>query len=126
MQTLTEIEAPERERRAKAMRYERLTNEVASLRSTVKELEAKTTDTRALEQIHTLCGTVPKDLVTFGTSSLAWSIPGGICVRDVLMQVAGNAIADAQRRDAKRRAALKTATQQLASAEAALQELLDA
>jgi hypothetical protein len=123
MQTLTEITAEDRARRARAQRYETLTNKAAGLKLSIQRLDALRLNTDALQQIHALCGDVPREALTNGVSSLGFAIPNGMIARDVLMVVAGSALADARRREQERERQLANARAELAAAEAELQEL---
>lgn len=121
MQTLTEIENEEYARRERARVYQTLTGEAERLRGVLAGLHTAALDMSALRQIFDLIALVPKELITSGrSSSLAYSIPGNLVARDVLMSVAGDAIALAERREQKRQDALADAESRLAEVERAL------
>lgn len=119
METLREIEIDEQNRRDRAQRYERLTGEVYRHERMITQLEAMTVDLSALKKIHELAADVPEGFTTKGSRF----IPGGFIVRTILLDVAGNALADAQAKQNQVRAALSKERTALAKARAAVKAM---
>lgn len=103
----------------RALRFERLKGEADTLRREIARLGAQPIATKPLEQILALAGEVPEGaFITSG--GFAW--PGGHDVRYVLLKVAGDALADAERQRQETAASLERAKQRLVQIEAALKE----
>lgn len=117
---LSEIEKSEAARIERAWRFEQLVNERDRLRNEVKRLDTAAVDLTALRRIHELCGEVPQTILTRGTTTLAWSVPGDMVVRDVVMAIVGGALVGAEQRAQRHAEALATAREKLAETERAL------
>lgn len=119
MKTLTEMENERAAREDKAWRFERLTNAVGDLRRSIAAIEAQHINTEALERIYELCGDVPPGLTTKGNRFIA----GGFLVRELLTNIAADALAVVQRKRQAVEAALATDRAKLAQVEVALKDL---
>jgi hypothetical protein len=121
MKTLTEITHAEAERRDKAWRFEKLSNEAARLRRSIAQLEnQQPANADALERIFELAGQLPRDLTTKGMRFIA----GGFIVQEILQAVAGDALGDVRRKQQAVAAALAKAKADLVKVEAALTEFI--
>jgi hypothetical protein len=117
-ETLSEIDAEQRARRERAQRFESLQNARITLRATIARLETETINVDALAQIVALCDLVPRNLTTRGQRFVS----GGFEVRDMLRNIADDALTVARRKDDERNAELRLAQSKLAETEAALAE----
>lgn len=118
MQTLADIEQAEQATRERAWRYGQLTSERDRLTKTIERLTVSDGQTpSALAQIQKLAAQVDPSLTTRG----AGFIPGGYLVRDLLVQVATDALASTTLKSDKRMTALADARRALESVEAALE-----
>ena len=123
METITDIANERRERLVRAANYDALIGRQAQLKANIASMERERLDLEPLRRIHDLTGDVPPGVLTRSTSTLGWSVPSGMPVRDILMQVAGAALSSAADRQAKRDAQLTQATTALANVEAELSAL---
>lgn len=101
-----------------AARYERLKNDVVSLRAQVAGLEARPDSGKAFKRLLQLSGDVPEGFTTRGT----FGSPGGYDVASLLTKILGDAVAEAERREEKRAAALAKARADLDRVERTLAE----
>ena len=102
-----------------AARYERLKNDVVSLRAQVAGLETRPVSSTTLKRLLQLSGDVPEgQFTTRGT----FGSPGGYDVAALLVKILTDAVAEAERREEKCAAALAHAREKLAKVEAELKE----
>ncbi len=124
METYSEVQQQDLQRRQRAMRFEQLRNSRTTLRAAVERLEAQAdaTSTAALEEMAALVGKVPAAAKTDACGSLGFTIAGGMTARPVLSMVINSTLSFMRRRDEERRQQLEDAKKNLARVEQELME----
>jgi len=124
METFTSITQAETTRKQRAYRFESLTTQRDNLKVKIAQLE-QALDTKALEKIHSLIGSVNPDLVTNGVGTMTISVSGGLKVRDVLMTVVSGALNRAAQKETERKTRLDKVRAELVAVEKELASFVE-
>jgi hypothetical protein len=129
MRTLEQIQAQQAADRAELMaaqRHAELQGAQSRLRTEIGRLQEATVDLTPLRDMHARAADVSPVLLTRSVKGLAFSVPGGMRARDLLITVIGAALSQAEQKEAERvadlaklRGELDAVERELAAMEAA-------